>query len=128
MTQKEKTVRVAVVEDSAVFLRRVESLLEEIPSVVLVGTADDAAGAKRLLGEAQTDVLLLDLYLNKASGLDVLRYIRAAGLRTSVLVMTSEPSDEMRAACLSLGALDSVDKAVLPDAVDSTISTVSARG
>ena len=126
MQSKEKVVRVAVVEDSAVFLRRVESLLEEIPDVLLVGTAADAAGAKHLLDEVQADVLLLDLYLKEGSGLDVLQYVRAAALPTSVLVMTSEPSEEMRAACLSLGALDCVDKALLPNAVFGTIE-IAAR-
>jgi DNA-binding NarL/FixJ family response regulator len=128
MSPKGKAVCVAVVEDSAVFLRRVESLLEELPGVLLVGTAEDVAGAKLLLDGTQADVLLLDLYLKEGSGLDVLRYVREARLPISVLVMTSEPSDEMRAACLSLGALDCIDKAFLPDAVSSTIQTVAARG
>jgi len=116
---------VAVVEDSAVFLRRVESLLQEIPDVLLVGTAEDVAGAKLLLGETQADVLLLDLYLKEGSGLDVLRYVREAELPTSVLVMTSEPSDEIRTVCLSLGAMDCVDKALLPDAVYGTIQAAA---
>lgn len=127
MSTEEKVVRVAVVEDSAVFLRRVQSLLEEIPAALLVGTAEDVAGAKRLLGEAQADFLLLDLYLKEGSGLDVLRFVREAGLPTSVLVMTSEFSDEMRAACLSLGALDCIDKALLADAVYEAVQRAAAN-
>ena len=128
MSSEGKAIRVAVVEDSAVFLRRAESLLEEVPGVMLVGTAEDAAGAKRLLEETRPDVLLLDLYLKAGSGLDVLRYVNEARLPMSVLVMTSEPSDEMRAACLSLGALDCVDKVLLPDLVHGAIQKVAAGG
>lgn len=95
--------------------------------MLLAGTAEDVAGAKRLLEEAQVNILLLDLYLKDGSGIDVLRHIRDARLPVSVLVMTSEPSAEMCAACLSLGALDCVDKALLPEAVDSAIQTAVAK-
>jgi DNA-binding NarL/FixJ family response regulator len=128
MSSEEKAIRVAVVEDSAAFLRRVEALLGEVPGVLLVGTAEDAAGAKLLLGEARVDVLLLDLYLKAGSGLEVLRHVHEARLPMSVLVMTSEPSDEMRTACLSLGALDCVDKVLLPDVVHGTLQRAAVTG
>ena len=75
--------------------------------------APSAADALRLCRFNQPDLLLLDLALPDASGLDVLREIRAADGVTSrfdpglpVIVLTGHGSDEDRVRGLDFGADD----------------------
>ena len=109
--------RVVVVEDSEAFLMRLRLALSESPRFEVVGMAESAGSAIRLLDQTKPDLVLLDLYLKEGSGMDVLRHIRETGLKVRTLVMTSEQSGELHTACLSLGAHRLFDKAGLINAL-----------
>lgn len=63
--------RVLIVDDEAPARARLRRLLVQHPDVELVGEAQDAAEALRLVGELAPQLLLLDIQMPGASGLDL---------------------------------------------------------
>lgn len=118
MPSEVRPLRVVVVEDSEAFLLRLRFVLNASPSIQVVGFAESAGAAIRLLEQTQPDLILLDLYLKEGSGVDVLRHIHESGTKVRTVVMTSEPSGELQSACLSLGAHRFLDKAELLNALN----------
>jgi len=103
--------RVVIVEDSYVFARRMREALEEIPHLEIVGAAETSSEAIRTIGAQQPGLVLLDINLTGGSGIDVLRAIKNRGFPSVVFMMTSEPSEPVRTACLQLKAAELFDKA-----------------
>ena len=80
-----------------------------MPEAVVVGTAAAADSAASLVAETEPDLLFLDVFLKRGTGLDVLRSLKFS--RTRILVMTDSPSEELERRCLALGAAEFFDKA-----------------
>jgi DNA-binding NarL/FixJ family response regulator len=102
--------RVFLVEDAPAIRARVAALLESIPGVTLIGSADSVASAIAGLEATSPDAVVLDLQILGGSGLDVLRAVRPKlpGLR--VIVLTNFATDQHRRACLAAGAEHFLDK------------------
>jgi two-component system, NtrC family, response regulator AtoC len=77
---------------------------------VTVATAGSGAEAKAVLGREEFDVVLLDLRLLDASGLDVLRWARGAEIDTEFIVLTGHAEVETAVEAMRLGAYDFLAK------------------
>jgi DNA-binding NarL/FixJ family response regulator len=108
----DESIRVVVVEDSEAFLLRLRAALSELP-VQVVGSAADTADAISVIDTTQPDLVLLDLFLRASSGVEVLRHLDKVGSKARTLVMTSEQAEELKSACLALGAHGFFDKVSL---------------
>jgi DNA-binding response OmpR family regulator len=82
-------------------------LREASHAVEQAARAEQALG---LLADVTFDVVVLDLLLPDASGLDVCRSIRAAGNRVPILILTAMDAVEQRIAGLDAGADDYLTK------------------
>jgi two-component system OmpR family response regulator/two-component system copper resistance phosphate regulon response regulator CusR len=95
---------VLVVEDDEVLGKAIRRGLEEAGHCCnWAKTGEKALG---LATAQKCDAVLLDLMLPDRQGLDVLRDIRARGIRTPVLILTALGSVEERVAGLNAGADD----------------------
>ncbi len=83
--------------------------------------ADDAEEALRLLGECAVDLVVLDVNLPGADGLDLLRRLRADGDDRQVLLLTARHEVADRVAGLDAGADDYLPK---PFALDELLARV----
>jgi DNA-binding response OmpR family regulator len=100
--------RLLVVEDEKSLARHlVRGLREESYSVDLASTG---AEANRLVVEAEYDLVILDLMLPDASGLDLLNTWRRDGLEAPVLVLTARDAVEDKVHGLDAGADDYLTK------------------
>jgi DNA-binding NarL/FixJ family response regulator len=88
--------KVFIADDSRVVVDRLADLLKEVPSVQLVGRAQDA--------------VILDLQMPGGSGLEVLRTIRQSHPSLWVLICTNYPYAQYRDECLAAGANYFLDK------------------
>jgi len=92
----------------------------------VVGEAEDAAGALRLVGELLPDLVLLDLRLGEDSGIEVCREIKALPEAPRVLVFSAHSSVEDVAGATLAGADGYLHKGVggeeLIDAVRRTVA------
>lgn len=87
--------RVLVVEDHAAFRGIVCELLQESPSVRIVGEAADGLEAVHQAATLRPDVVVLDMNLPSLNGFEVARRIRAAVPHAKVLFLTVETSLEV---------------------------------
>jgi DNA-binding response OmpR family regulator len=97
--------RVLLVEDDvriATFLRKGLGSAGFIVDWVESGA--EALTCARTLGGERPDIVILDLGLPDADGLDVLAALRSSGCRTRVVILTarSEAADRARAATLGI--------------------------
>jgi DNA-binding NarL/FixJ family response regulator len=84
---------VAIADDHERAREGARRLLARDPGIRVAGEADDGAGALRLVAAHAPDVLLLDLHMPGAGGLQVLPELRARFPRTAVLVLTVSDAD-----------------------------------
>ena len=100
--------RLLVVEDEQTLARYLQRGLEEAAWTVDLSDTVDAAW--RLLLLNPYDLLILDLGLPGADGIELLRRLREAGMDTPVLILTARGAVEDRVAGLNAGADDYLSK------------------
>ena len=88
--------------------------------------ADDALAAARLMAECRPDLVLLDLNLPGANGLDLLAHLRRDG-DVPVIILTGAGSEQQRIAGLKEGADDYIVKPFSPGELVARIETVLRR-
>jgi len=94
--------RVLVVDNDLQMLTSLEQLLGDWGFVV--ESASDTAGARRKCGEHTFDLLILDYHLDGgATGLDLLRRLRASGVEAPALLISADHAAELRNAAREAG-------------------------
>jgi DNA-binding NarL/FixJ family response regulator len=118
--------RVFLVEDSAVIRENLVATLEEMAAVQVVGWADDEAGARQWLEQpgAPCDLVVVDIFLRRGSGLVLLEWLAAKQHPVERVVLSNYASTDLRKRCLALGADAVFDK---PDEVDALIAHCRSR-
>ncbi len=95
--------RILVVEDEAELAKRLVTKLTQHDMVCeWVSSAEDA----KLLDAATFNILVIDLGLPGASGVDLIRHVRKKGAATPVLVLTARSSWQEKVEALNAGADD----------------------
>ena len=97
-------IRIVVVDDHPIVRDGLRALFGTVPDVDLVGEARDADGALREVTLLRPDVLLLDVHLPGATGLEALGRIRRAAPDTRVLLLTMDDDAETVLEAVRLGA------------------------
>lgn len=113
------SLRAFIVEDSAVIRDNLVAALEELVPLQVVGTAEDETGALRWLSDPghHCDVAIVDIFLRRGTGLNVLRALQAFAGATERVVLTNYATDEIRRHALMLGASRVFDKSGEIDAL-----------
>ena len=97
-------IRVVVVDDHAVVRAGLVSLLASTEDITCVGTAGDGSAALELVQRLDPDVLVLDLSMPGKNGVSTMQDLRARGLSTRVLVLTSFAESELVLDAVHAGA------------------------
>ena len=119
---------VFAVEDSAPVLRALRKQLSGIPEVTLVGTATSGEDALAALPSAGARVVLMDLELPGASGVETTRALKAQALPLDVLVLTSFEDEEHVFQAMRAGASGYVVKGAPSSKLLSAIVEVDEGG
>lgn len=82
-------IRVLVADDHAVVRHGLKQLLATFPDVELVGEAANGEEAAALCAERKPDVVLMDLEMPVADGIEATKRIRALDADVAVVVLTS---------------------------------------
>lgn len=104
--------RVALCDDHAVVRAGLRAILSREPGLEVVGEASTAAEATQLAEDLKPDVLVLDVGLPDASGLEALRAISEASTHTRVLILTMHDEIEYLREAFELGAFGYLSKEV----------------
>ena len=105
-------IRLMIVDDSAVARAVLSRILGGIPGFAVVAHAGDARAAIDALAATNVDIVLLDVEMPGASGLEALPAIVAAGRGARVLIVSSmaEEGAEVTVRALAAGAADALPK------------------
>ena len=108
-----------IVEDSPVIRENLIAALEELAPVEVVGTAEDEPSAVSWLGsdEHDCDLVIIDIFLKRGSGLGVLRAASDLARPVGLVVLSNYATPDMRRKCLELGASRVFDKSNEIDAL-----------
>jgi len=130
-SSQEKSVKVLLVEDSAVLAEVLSGALAEIPEVELVGVVDSEAEAFKIIAGGRVDLLFLDLQLKQGTGFGILRSLATMHPAPRSVVLTNHDLPEYHAAAMALGATYFLDKARdfhrLPEIVRAIISVIAVE-
>lgn len=119
--------RVLIVEDSAsLAMSYAAQVTQAGHSVEVCGTGAEAV--EFFTGQQTFDVVLLDLQLPDANGLDLLKDYSAVLAETSVIVITADGSLTRAVDAMRLGAYDFIVKPVNPERLLTTVRNAAERG
>ncbi len=99
---------ILIIDDEPELLERLSSVLEK-EHYTVVTAADGREGLDKLSDDCY-DLILLDIMLPHINGLELLKEIRAAGMKTPVLMLTAKGDIDDKVAGLNLGADDYLAK------------------
>ena len=104
-------IRIVIADDHQMFRDGLRNLLGTDPEFEVIGEAGDALAAVDAVRTLQPDVLLLDLAMPKASGLETLRLLVGDNLPTRAIVLTAAIGRIETVQAVQLGARGVVLKA-----------------
>ncbi|GAB3388655.1 response regulator transcription factor [Humibacter soli] len=121
-------IRVALVDDQALFRAGVRMLIESQPDLEFAGEAANGREAVQLAQRERPDVLLMDVRMPVLDGVSATSEIvaRASGTTPRVLVLTTFDVDESAARAIQAGASGFVLKDADPEFLLAAIRTVHA--
>jgi DNA-binding NarL/FixJ family response regulator len=97
-------IRVLLVDDHSVVRAGVKSILNEQPSLQVVGEACSAEEACLLVGKTRPNLVLLDMRLPDASGAEACRRIKEIDPAIKVVILTSFAEEALVFSALAAGA------------------------
>jgi CheY-like chemotaxis protein len=103
---------VYVVEDNVPLRRALVHEFKQIAGVAIVGETDSVAEATVAVRDLKPDVLILDFHLRDGNALQVLQILQGDAHRPLSIVITNDPLDTAREACLAAGATHFLDKSL----------------
>lgn len=108
----EEKYRIAILDDEAVWIDAIASLLERAPEIEIVGKATTQLDAVAIARKEKPNVFLVDVNLGHAwqSGISATIAILDASPSTDVIVLTAAESDKNVVDAVAAGAIDYMQK------------------
>jgi DNA-binding NarL/FixJ family response regulator len=121
-------IEVFIVDDHAIIREGLTKIIGFESDMVVVGTANDATQALRMISSQKADVIVLDISMPGRSGLDVLKDIKIMqpGLKIIMLSMFQEERFAVRA--FKAGAAGYLTKEMATEEIVNAIRKVHSGG
>lgn len=98
-------IKVLIVDDSALFRKLLQSVLEGDPSIKVIGTAIDPLFAMKRMEREWPDVIVLDIEMPRMDGFALARELRRnpKTMNLPIIMITSRTADKHRDYAMQLG-------------------------
>ena len=114
-----------LVDDQSIFLDGIESLLERMPEVRIIGKAHNGRAALDLVAEHKPDLVLMDINMPGMDGIEASKRMRKASPDTRVIVLSMYGHREFVLELLDSGVGGYLLKTTSKDELMSAIRTVA---
>jgi len=118
------TIQVILADDHAVVRKGIRDFLEEDGNIQVVAEASDGEQAKQLIQAHNLDVVILDIRMPGATGIEVTRWVREQGLSIGVLILTAYDDDPFVVAAIQAGANGYVLKNAEADQITAAVHAI----
>ncbi|MBW4085213.1 response regulator [Paenibacillus sp. S150] len=99
-------IKVLIVEDDPMVAKFNRHYLEQVQGFEFAGWAASGDEAGRMLAELEIDLILLDIYMPRTSGLQLLSSLREQGSMVDIIVISAASDNASIRKALQLGAVD----------------------
>lgn len=99
-------INVLIIEDDPMVAKFNAIYLESIPGFSIAGVAESAEEGWELYQSVGADLILLDVYMGRKTGLELLRHIRRQGNAVDVIIISAANDKESIQTALRYGATD----------------------
>ena len=117
---------VLLADDHAVVRAGICQFLEQAGDISVIAEADDGHEAMALIEQHQPDVVVLDIQMPRASGIEVTRWLREHHREVGILILTAYDDDPYVIAVLQAGANGYVLKTASPTEIVRAVRDVHA--
>lgn len=124
----EENISVIIVEDEPEFRRRFAQIVENEPSMHLVGVAANKREAQAIIDKEDFDVMMIDLGLPDGSGIDLIRSVSQRKPDVDIMVVTVFGDEQHVVSSIEAGATGYILKDSTPADVISCIRLLRAGG
>ena len=121
-------IRILIADDHPVVRRGLRQMFESYPDLRIGGEATTSDEVVELVKRGTWDVVILDLGLPGAGGIEALKAIKEFAPRLPVLVLSVHPEDELAIRMLRLGADGYITKGAESDVLVPAIRKVARGG
>jgi two-component system invasion response regulator UvrY len=121
-------IRVITVDDHPVVRRGLKQIIAAEPDMQVVGEAENAREAIRVIRETACDAVVLDITLPDASGLDVLNRLKSELPTLPVLIMSIHDEEPYALRVLKAGASGYLMKNSIPEELIKAIRKITSGG
>ena len=127
---RNSVLKIAIVEDSPLIVSRVQSLLNEIDGVELIGEASSYDLALELMERIVPDVMILDISLKNSegkNGITLLNMLKKTHPRVVVIMLTNLSDWYYRSQCATGGADFFFDKSNDFEKIPDALANIAKR-
>ena len=126
MAGRDRNLSVLLVDDHAVVREGYRRLLERHGDIEVVGEAEDADAAHALFCRLQPQIVVMDITLPGATGIEAMRRILAHDPGARVLIFSMHEEAIFAAHALQAGAFGYLTKASAPDALVQAVHSIAS--
>ena len=116
--------QILIVDDHPLFREGLRQMIEREPGLRVCGEAADAAEALRIVGQSEPDLVIVDISLDGASGIDLVKTLKSEHGELPVLVLSMHDETLYAERALRAGAMGYVMKHEPPKTVRAAIQRV----
>jgi DNA-binding NarL/FixJ family response regulator len=119
-------IKVVMVDDHRIVREGLRAMLDGVHEIDIVGEAEDVEGALRAIATSRPDVILLDVRLQRSSGLDACRTITDRHPDVNVVILTVYEDEQYVFEALRVGARGYMLKKATPEDIVRILQAVQA--
>lgn len=111
-SRQQSSIRVLVVDDHELIRRGVSAVLDQQEDFQVVGQTGSGSAAVILAKQEQPDIILLDIFLGNANGLDVAQQLQRACPETRIVIVTGYTDESYVLHAMRIGVHGYLPKAL----------------
>ncbi|MBB6713187.1 response regulator [Clostridium gasigenes] len=99
-------IRVLIVEDDPMVAEIDKKYVEDVPQLTVVGICNNGKDALEVLKKNKVDLIILDVYMPKLNGIELLKELRKININSDVIMVTAADETKSLNEILNLGVID----------------------